>query len=109
MPIYEPGLDQLVAANVAAGRLSFTTDLAGAVAEAEARSEEHTSELQSIMRTSYAVLCFKKNKQIKPHKPSQSRKTTSQHIQTNKPIRHTLTHTYNTPTCISNTIRQQLS
>src|SRR3546814_18044059 len=36
MPIYEPGLDQLVAANVAAGRLSFTTDLAGAVAEAEA-------------------------------------------------------------------------
>src|SRR3546814_4758293 len=24
------------------------------------RSEEHTSELQSLMRTSYAVLCFKK-------------------------------------------------
>src|SRR3546814_1458791 len=27
-----------------------------------ARSEEHTSELQSLMRISYAVLCFKKNK-----------------------------------------------
>src|SRR3546814_9183803 len=26
----------------------------------EARSEEHTSELQSLMRTSYAVLCLKK-------------------------------------------------
>src|SRR3546814_6353968 len=26
------------------------------------RSEEHTSELQSLMRNSYAVLCFKKNK-----------------------------------------------
>src|SRR3546814_4782539 len=27
---------------------------------AEARSEEHTSELQSLMRISYAVLCLKK-------------------------------------------------
>src|SRR3546814_9338731 len=26
----------------------------------QARSEEHTSELQSLMRNSYAVLCFKK-------------------------------------------------
>src|SRR3546814_994788 len=26
------------------------------------RSEEHTSELQSLMRISYAVLCFKKKK-----------------------------------------------
>ena len=36
MPIYEPGLDQLVATNVAAKRLSFTTDLASAVREADA-------------------------------------------------------------------------
>src|SRR3546814_7649661 len=28
------------------------------------RSEEHTSELQSLMRTSYAVFCLKKNKSI---------------------------------------------
>src|SRR3546814_8181410 len=27
---------------------------------AESRSEEHTSELQSVMRTSYAVFCLKK-------------------------------------------------
>src|SRR3546814_2089199 len=29
------------------------------------RSEEHTSELQSLMRISYAVLCLKKKKRIK--------------------------------------------
>src|SRR3546814_18798118 len=28
----------------------------------EARSEEHTSELQSLMRNSYAVFCLKKKK-----------------------------------------------
>src|SRR3546814_1658523 len=30
--------------------------------EAVQRSEEHTSELQSLMRISYAVFCLKKNK-----------------------------------------------
>ncbi len=36
MPIYEPGLDRLVAAGVAAGRLGFEDDLAAAVAGVEA-------------------------------------------------------------------------
>src|SRR3546814_3079504 len=31
----------------------------------EGRSEEHTSELQSLMRISYAVFCLKKKKQQK--------------------------------------------
>src|SRR3546814_2811181 len=34
------------------------------------RSEEHTSELQSLMRNSYAVFCLKKKKtQTQPYKP----------------------------------------
>ncbi|KAB2889108.1 MAG: UDP-glucose/GDP-mannose dehydrogenase family protein [Desulfobulbaceae bacterium] len=36
MPIYEPGLDTLVGKNAGEGRLSFTTELAGAVSEADA-------------------------------------------------------------------------
>jgi UDPglucose 6-dehydrogenase len=36
MPIYEPGLAELVATNVKAGRLSFTTDLAEGVRDADA-------------------------------------------------------------------------
>src|SRR3546814_8889079 len=33
--------------------------------ESHARSEEHTSELQSLMRSSYAVLCLKKKIKIR--------------------------------------------
>lgn len=36
MPIYEPGLDDLVESNVKAGRLSFTTDLGEGIAGADA-------------------------------------------------------------------------
>src|SRR3546814_5256191 len=34
-------------------------------ADAVARSEEHTSELQSLMRISYAVFCLKKKKKMR--------------------------------------------
>src|SRR3546814_8159753 len=34
------------------------------------RSEEHTSELQSLMRISYAVFCLNKKKEIRDHKES---------------------------------------
>src|SRR3546814_7243726 len=43
----------------------FVTDVGEQVREGavfDARSEEHTSELQSLMRISYAVLCLKKKK-----------------------------------------------
>src|SRR3546814_9886334 len=49
---------------------AFTAELRGPVAmldgpvapETSPRSEEHTSELQSLMRISYAVFCLKKKK-----------------------------------------------
>src|SRR3546814_944310 len=43
------------------------------VAERVGRSEEHTSELQSLMRISYAVFCLKKKK-------TKKRKLTHTHI-----------------------------
>src|SRR3546814_10239447 len=39
--------------------------VAKAPEEDDERSEEHTSELQSLMRISYAVFCLKKNKENK--------------------------------------------
>src|SRR3546814_8046482 len=40
--------------------LSFTQAYGLSVTKHQRRSEEHTSELQSLMRTSYAVFCLKK-------------------------------------------------
>src|SRR3546814_10879800 len=40
---------------------------AGRSASKRRRSEEHTSELQSLMRISYAVFCLKKKKRLKQH------------------------------------------
>src|SRR3546814_6480798 len=39
----------------------------------QARSEEHTSELQSLMRISYAVFCLKKNKNNNKYQPNKTR------------------------------------
>src|SRR3546814_5706709 len=45
----------------------YSYDMLGEAAHtrADARSEEHTSELQSLMRISYAVFCLNKKKQHK--------------------------------------------
>src|SRR3546814_2301908 len=44
---------------ISAGEFLFAYAMAGVT-----RSEEHTSELQSLMRNSYAVFCLKKKKSI---------------------------------------------
>src|SRR3546814_4760911 len=43
----------------------------------ELRSEEHTSELQSLMRISYAVFCLKKKKTIQTKQKFESSHTTT--------------------------------
>src|SRR3546814_3301561 len=43
-----------------------TTTQARSAQDEAGRSEEHTSELQSLMRISYAVFCLKKKKKTKP-------------------------------------------
>src|SRR3546814_2033611 len=52
--LYLPMIPEAAFAMLACARL-------GAVHSVVFRSEEHTSELQSLMRTSYAVFCLKKN------------------------------------------------
>src|SRR3546814_6177067 len=44
------------------GVLRMVMELDGEIVERVDRSEEHTSELQSLMRTSYAVYCLEKKK-----------------------------------------------
>src|SRR3546814_7516688 len=62
------GLQQLAerrGQRAAGGARRLVQHLQGALAEAalgHVRSEEHTSELQSLMRISYAVFCLKKKK-----------------------------------------------
>src|SRR3546814_6072091 len=67
------------------------------------RSEEHTSELQSLMRISYAVFCLKKKKKTKKIKHTHKKmRATNTHINlSNKnstkhtPIRQKWTHNIN--------------
>src|SRR3546814_3501384 len=73
--LYEPGLDQVVAQGMkvvlgfpkAYGPYAFSSITArkGVDPKAAQRSEEHTSELQSLMRNSYAVFCLKKKNKHK--------------------------------------------
>src|SRR3546814_5494334 len=64
------------------------------------RSEEHTSELQSLMRISYAVFCLKKKRPTKKHNSHSGKHHTTQATTLKRPSELsqiiTLTHTTNT-------------
>src|SRR3546814_2302151 len=56
-------IDEVMSHRQATGKTFFKIDTQGfelQVLRGMERSEEHTSELQSLMRISYAVFCFKK-------------------------------------------------
>src|SRR3546814_11831663 len=60
------GMAALAACNTIQGRLvDFAAEHWGVPESQVERSEEHTSELQSLMRISYAVFCLKKKKKNK--------------------------------------------
>src|SRR3546814_1998714 len=58
------------------GRFALDEALSDGI-DAGRRSEEHTSELQSLMRISYAVFCLKKN--IKKQRYNYTKPTSSIH------------------------------
>src|SRR3546814_10500219 len=61
-------------------RSAYNGDISGA-ARSPSRSEEHTSELQSLMRISYAVFCLKK-KTKQQHNNKQDNQQQLQHTYT---------------------------
>src|SRR3546814_8751252 len=62
---FDGGTGEDMAVEIGSGQLipGFEDQLVGV----KTRSEEHTSELQSLMRISYAVFCLKKKKKNKHH------------------------------------------
>src|SRR3546814_5779630 len=58
-------LENMMQLAMGAGEESVEGNIAGRNGKSLLRSEEHTSELQSLMRNSYAVSCLKKKKKKK--------------------------------------------
>src|SRR3546814_9553624 len=68
----------IVSHTAAARKAGMTTEMLGELmAVVGMRSEEHTSELQSLMRISYAVFCLKKKKNKINYKENQTSHTTT--------------------------------
>src|SRR3546814_1513045 len=62
-PLIRPcSASALVIAGASNGSVNSALASGAQTSDMQARSEEHTSELQSLMRISYAVFCLKKKK-----------------------------------------------
>src|SRR3546814_2267727 len=74
-------------------RLQLAIDLTREVLRVPDRSEEHTSELQSLMRISYAVFCLKKkrNRTLHTMTPHQHNKRTAP----TQVLQHNIIDSYN--------------
>src|SRR3546814_6767615 len=70
------GLGLAIAASALAPQmvLAFERSDDGFCVRASPRSEEHTSELQSLMRISYAVFCLKKKQNYEYHESGRHKK-----------------------------------
>src|SRR3546814_5992671 len=66
MDVARPWIEKLIGGRYDAP-LRPLAEKAGVTIGMAMRSEEHTSELQSLMRISYAVFCLKKKKHSKTH------------------------------------------
>src|SRR3546814_2892281 len=80
---------QFLGINICSTSRTLSANL-GTIIRFNFRSEEHTSELQSLMRISYAVFCLKKKKNNTNNKKDwlniQSKKTKMKHINMNKKV-----------------------
>src|SRR3546814_1947978 len=70
--------DDIAAATLAENEIGAGDDARGAIA----RSEEHTSELQSLMRLSYAVFCLKNKNTQSKHSTRKIIRLYSTHLRT---------------------------
>src|SRR3546814_1802717 len=76
----EPGLMRDLQIGLARADRGIGDQHVDAAAARQHRSEEHTSELQSLMRISYAVFCLKKKRNNKKITNTQKQKQVSQHL-----------------------------
>src|SRR3546814_8953405 len=73
---------EVISAEVVCVDHNFVVVNAGLKSEALIRSEEHTSELQSLMRISYAVFCLKKKSTRTKQRTYDTLKLTTTHTDT---------------------------